>query len=132
MSSLAHNVATSNIRFKYSFDCLLKLIKYGILLITLLFLWGCGSEGSTNNANGQKTRGAINIAFPSNPPTLDTHVNTTTVSTLVARNIIESFVTPDANYDVQPMLAEPFEEKDDGKTIVFHLREGLPFITERK
>lgn len=100
---------------------------YMILLITMLFLWGCSSESATTNDGAQETGGVLNIAFPSNPPTLDTHVNTTTVSTLVARNIFESLVTPDENYDIQPMLAESFEEKEDGKTIIFNLREGVTF-----
>lgn len=102
----------------------------------LLMLWGCQSDDSSMNQQSEEqddrdiivdVKGDLNVAFPSEPPTLDTHVNTTTVSTLAARNIFEALVTPDSNYDVQPMLAESYEILEDGKTIEFKLRQGVKF-----
>lgn len=95
----------------------------------LILLIGCTSDKGEEKGDGQgnKTGGELRVAFPSEPPTLDTHKNTTTISTLIARNIFESLVAPDANYDVQPMLAESFEELEDGKTIKFILRKGVKF-----
>ncbi|WP_368652663.1 ABC transporter substrate-binding protein [Ornithinibacillus sp. 4-3] len=105
----------------------MRWIKFGFLIVMLFMLWGCQSEKSSDNDIRGEVKGDLKIALPSEPPTLDTHLNTTTISTLVARNIFESLVAPDSNYDVQPMLAESFELLDDGKTIEFKLRQGVKF-----
>lgn len=108
----------------------MKYLRFIMLSAFVLIIAGCqsGENVSTKGEDREAdVQGDLMVAFPSEPPTLDTHVNTTTISTLIARNIFESLVTPDSNYDVHPMLAESYEIQEDGKTILFKLREGVMF-----
>src|SRR5690606_13861415 len=45
----------------------------------------------------------------------------------VGRHIFETLVTIDSEFNVQPILAESWEQSDDGTTLTFHLREGILF-----
>lgn len=115
----------------------MEWMRFGIFIALVFMLWGCQSANTStddieqrqdeDDAVVEEVTGDLKVAFPSEPPTLDTHMNTTTVSTLAARNIFESLVAPDSNYDVQPMLAESYELLEDGKTIEFKLRQGVKF-----
>ncbi|WP_368653935.1 ABC transporter substrate-binding protein [Ornithinibacillus sp. 4-3] len=69
------------------------------------------------------------MAFPSQPPSLDNHLTTARSTIEVTRNIFETLVTFDLDYNVKPMLAESWEESEDGKTITFNLRKGVLFHT---
>lgn len=73
----------------------MRWIKFSFLIVMLFMLWGCQAEKSSDNDIREEVKGDLMIALPSKPPTLDTHLNTTTISTLVARNIFESLVAPD-------------------------------------
>ncbi|MCG7343404.1 ABC transporter substrate-binding protein [Sporosarcina sp. ACRSL] len=104
----------------------MKFIKYALLLSALILaLAGC-SKDETAGADAKGTSGGdLRVAVPSEPPTLDTHVNTTTISSNIARNIFETLLTFDSKGEIQPMLAESYEE--DGNTITFKLRQGVTF-----
>ena len=43
----------------------------------------------------------------------------------VCPNVFNKLVKMNANYEIIPDLAESYEYKDDGKTIVFHLRDNV-------
>ncbi|MDW0116115.1 ABC transporter substrate-binding protein [Sporosarcina thermotolerans] len=107
----------------------MKFIKYAIFLgVLLLALAGCSKDdkaGADSPKKGTTSGGELKVAVPSEPPTLDTHVNTTTISSNIARNIFETLLTFDSKGEIQPMLAESF--KEDGKTIEFKLRKGVKF-----
>lgn len=94
--------------------------------VIMLVLCACSSEADGDRKNGG-LGGELRVAVPSEPPTLDTHVNTTTISSNIARNIFETLLTFDANGEIQPMLAESYEESADGKSIEFTLRKGVKF-----
>src|SRR4051794_38906448 len=70
---------------------------------------------------------ALNVAVPAAPPGLDTHVSTAQNIADAARLIFENLVTVDSNFNVQPMLAESWEQSEDRKTITFNLRKGVHF-----
>ncbi|MFD1202277.1 ABC transporter substrate-binding protein [Leucobacter albus] len=61
------------------------------------------------------------------PPNLDAHLTQLQKIAEITRPIYETLLTIDANYDVQPMLAESYERSDDGLSYTFVLREGLKF-----
>src|SRR5699024_1273756 len=61
------------------------------------------------------------------PPNLDPIATTSNDTGVIMRHVFESLVTLDSDYDIQPMLAESYEESDDGKEITFALREGIEF-----
>ena len=85
-------------------------------------------EKDGGNDSGEAVAGGeLRVAFPSEPPNLDTHLNTASVASIIGRNIFETLLTFDAEGAVQPMLAESYVVSDDGKTIDFKLREGVHF-----
>lgn len=69
----------------------------------------------------------FNIAWNAQPPTLDPVVTTATTTRDITRNIYEPLLAMDSENELQPVLAESWEEQDDGATIVFTLREGITF-----
>ncbi|WP_368653252.1 ABC transporter substrate-binding protein [Ornithinibacillus sp. 4-3] len=109
-----------------------------VMLITI-FLVACSSneketqvkskssqEGNEEN-QAAETGGQLNVVYPQQPPTLDTYINTSRPTTDIAKHIFETLVTTDSDYQVQPMLADSWEQSDDGKIITFTLREGVKF-----
>lgn len=127
----------------------MKFIKRSFLfyiLILALTLVACQSKGSeevgkeineeenqdetneeNNEANNNAVRKALRVAYNAQPPTLDTYVSVAGATRQVASQIFESLVTLDSNYVIQPMLAESYEQSEDGKTITFYLRQGVKF-----
>lgn len=75
----------------------------------------------------QSAGGDLQYALNTQPPTIDPVMSTATATRDVARHIFEPLVTLDSNYQPQPMLAESWEESDDGLTYTFHLRQGVKF-----
>ena len=73
------------------------------------------------------TGGDLHIALNTQPPTLDVHMGTTVATRDSARPVFETLVTLNSNYEVKPLLAERFEQSDDGLEITFYLREGVKF-----
>lgn len=106
-------------------------MKYRVALATgtvlALVLSACGEEENTVDASGSQTGGEINIAVSAQPPTLDPMMATAHVTRTVARVFYEPLLTFDAEGEVQPVLAEDYEVSDDGLTLTFTLREGVPF-----
>src|SRR5690606_2485913 len=94
-----------------------------ILILTLgLVLAACGSDSSDpsdtdnsaandsgNKSSEQTSGGELNIAVTAQPPTLDTHLTTATVALDITRNIFETLVTMNENYEAVPMLAESID-----------------------
>ncbi|WP_462413611.1 ABC transporter substrate-binding protein [Neobacillus sp. Marseille-QA0830] len=102
-----------------------------LILTVLVLLAGCSSDTTSTStkkeSNKEQTGGTLKIAINAQPPTLDTHLTTTTVALEVTRNIFETLVTQNANQQPVPMLAESIDKSDDGLTYTFHLRKGVPF-----
>lgn len=71
--------------------------------------------------------GALRVAVIDEPPTLDQHVVTSDLTTMIAQHIFEGLYTFDSKYSPVPLLVKGEEMKDDGKTAVLTLREGVKF-----
>ncbi|MCB0123840.1 MAG: ABC transporter substrate-binding protein, partial [Caldilineaceae bacterium] len=50
-----------------------------------------------------------------------------TVQWAMIGNIHDALIMIDANYELQPYLAESWEVADDGMQYTFHLRQGVKF-----
>ncbi len=105
-----------------------------ILSVLAVIVAGCGksstpdkNEESSDTVGDIKKGGELRIAVNAQPPSLDPHVSTATVTRDTARPIFETLVTLNSQYQVQPMLAESFEQSEDGLTFTFHLRKGVKF-----
>lgn len=110
---------------------------FNTFLITVLtaFLVACSSDSTSNETTedeGEKeieaaAGGEINIAYSAQPPVLDPQVGNAIVTAEVMGHVFESLLTTDSEYNIKPMLAESWEQSDDGLTITFNLREGVLF-----
>jgi len=71
--------------------------------------------------------GTLRYAMYGEPPTLDMHVTTSVLASVVAHHIFEGLFDFGADYTPKPVLLESFEYQGDGTTVVFHLRKGVLF-----
>jgi peptide/nickel transport system substrate-binding protein len=71
--------------------------------------------------------GELRIAIIGEPPSLDLHMSTATVSTLVSAHMFEFLFTWDEEFEVTPDLVDDWEVADDGLTNRLHLRQGVMF-----
>ncbi|GAK00555.1 ABC transporter substrate-binding protein [Geomicrobium sp. JCM 19055] len=104
--------------------------KAGIFFL-LLVLFGCSSDGAdsgeTADMSTEINSEELRVALGALPPVLDSHMSMDTNGSIIGRNIFETLVTFDSNFTVQPMLAESWEQNDDGTTFTFNLRENVQF-----
>lgn len=109
----------------------IKVFRLSILLLTAsVLLFGCKSEnppagqGSTAAAELKKE---IKVALNAQPPSLDPHMVTSSVTRDVMKNVFETLVTLDGNYNTVPYLAEKIDIGKDNTEYTFHLRQGIKF-----
>jgi peptide/nickel transport system substrate-binding protein len=69
----------------------------------------------------------LRFAISDEPPHLDTHTTTATLTTLIDMHIQETLYTFNSKLEPVPLLAESETISDDGKTIVITLRQGVKF-----
>ncbi|WP_432973645.1 ABC transporter substrate-binding protein [Dactylosporangium sp. CA-233914] len=100
-----------------------KSLRLVVACALLLGLAGCAAEGSA----GGRSNSRLVIGLSSLPPTLDTSLTTLVPASVLARNVFESLVTTDSQWNVRPMLADSWDVSADGLQIVFHLRQGVLF-----
>ena len=71
--------------------------------------------------------GVLKAAMIGEPPTLDAHLTTATITYNVMWNVYETLYTLDRNYEPIPMLAENHTVTDDGRRYTVTLRRGVKF-----
>lgn len=91
-----------------------------------LALSACTAETGGTQGGTPVEGGVINIAWASQPPTLDPGAVTTTSTNFIAYNVFEGLVALDENLNVQPVLAESVTQ-EGYETFTFDLREGVKF-----
>ncbi|WP_087972310.1 glutathione ABC transporter substrate-binding protein [Oceanobacillus rekensis] len=103
------------------------------LVILSLLLVACAGEPdeSPNDDNAEQGEGGsqggdLVIATQADAVSLDPHATNDTPSANVRINIFENLVTQDENMELQPSLAESWEQIDDTKW-EFKLREGITY-----
>ena len=78
----------------------------------------------TGTASAQSV---LRIAVTDDPPHLDVHTTTATLTSMVDLHVLETLYTFNANFEPVPLLAESETVSDDGKTITITLRQNVPF-----
>ncbi|MEM7124709.1 MAG: ABC transporter substrate-binding protein [Chloroflexota bacterium] len=76
--------------------------------------------------------GTLRVAFQNEWAGLDPHVTSSYSSYQVLNNVLEGLTTYDDNMNLQPLLAESWEQSEDGLTWTIKLREGVMFSNGRK
>lgn len=74
-----------------------------------------------------KTGGILRVAILGEPPSLDAHWTTATITRDVTSQMYETLFTLDENFAVTPMLAEDYVVEDDGRRWTIDLRQGVMF-----
>lgn len=95
----------------------------------VLALTGCTSGGGSGSGDSGSpvSGGTVVAALSGDPQTLDVAQNSGALTIYVGQNIFEQLFTVDEDYQPQPMLAESYEQSDDGLTYTIKLREGITF-----
>ena len=97
------------------------------ILIALTVI-GLGAAGPGSHADAQKKGGVLKVGNLGEPPTLDAHWTTATITEVLTNHLYEGLYALDAKAQPIPMLAEgmPAVSKD-GLTYTFKLRQGITF-----
>lgn len=108
----------------------IKFIRDVFIIALIFVLAGCTSKTQKTDVDSEGNvhfGKELRVAMPASPPGLDSHVSTAQNVADVGRHVFETLVTIDSNFNIKPMLAESWEESEDGKTITFNLRKGILF-----
>lgn len=88
-------------------------------LVGLMVLGGVAEEPQQG--------GILRIATIGEPPTLDLMVVTSDLASSIGQHVFETLFTFDENYAPIPLLVDTYERSEDGKEVIFHLRQGVLF-----
>ncbi len=98
----------------------MKMAKLGKLALSfslgLTLLAGCGGSGGTTSG------GEVTINLGSEPPEMNSFLNTDSTSGNVLRHVIVGLTTLDQNDEAAPGVAESWTTSEDGLTYTFKLR----------
>src|SRR5262245_63782691 len=96
-------------------------------LIILVAIAAIGS-GTALAADTPRKGGVLKIGNLGEPPSLDPHWGTQTITEVLANHIYEGLYTLDGSYRPAPMLAESLPQVSaDGLTYTIKLRQGIKF-----
>lgn len=76
--------------------------------------------------------GTLNVAFQNEWAGLDPHTVSSYSSYQILNNVLEGLTTYDDELNLQPGLAESWEQSEDGLTWTFQLRQGVMFHNGRE
>ncbi|MBI3455651.1 MAG: ABC transporter substrate-binding protein [Candidatus Rokubacteria bacterium] len=82
---------------------------------------------SGQSADTPRTGGVLKVAIIGEPPSLDAHWTTASLTYDVTSHLYEPLFTLDDKYGVIPMLADGYTVGDGGKLYTIRLRRGVPF-----
>jgi peptide/nickel transport system substrate-binding protein len=107
----------------------MNMKKRFLLLVLIVSITWVANLGA---ARAQKTEvpkqgGVMKVIIDAAPPTLDSHLSTTTLVYQVGWHIFEGLFTLGEKSEVIPMLAKDYKVSKDGLTYTIHLREGISF-----
>lgn len=101
-----------------------SFVLLSMLLVITVVLSACGNK--TTSGGGSSTKDELVVAQGADPKSLDPHASNDQPSTRINRQIYNTLVVTDNNMEIQPGLAESWDQVDDN-TWEFKLREGVKF-----
>lgn len=107
-----------------------KSLKLGLFAFSLstAFVAGCASDDQSSSDTGGESQagGDLVVDMQSDAVSLDIHGSNDTASSNVTSNIFETLVNQDENLELQPNLAEEWEQVSENEW-EFRLREDVTF-----
>src|SRR5690625_120951 len=108
-----------------------------IAIVGIFVLFGCSSKEGEADASSDETDksvteepvdgGTLNVAYGSDPDTLDWMSTGASPTRDVAWHVFESLFALDHDYQVKPMIAEDYEVSDDEKVYTITIRDDVRF-----
>src|SRR5262245_62830109 len=83
--------------------------------------------GAALNAEAQKKGGILRVGNLGEPPSLDAHWTTASITEMLTNHIYEGLYSLDSSNRPIPMLAESHTVSKDGLVYTFKLRQGVKF-----
>src|SRR5438132_4490291 len=102
--------------------------KYVLLALATLAL----DTGSALTAETQKNGGILKVGNLGEPPSLDAHWTTASITETLTNHIYEGLYSLDSSNRPIPMLAESHTVSKDGLVYTFKLRQGVKFHNGRE
>ncbi|MGN1164668.1 MAG: ABC transporter substrate-binding protein [Candidatus Ornithospirochaeta sp.] len=102
------------------------------LLVTLVSVSLFALGGKENSSLPEEKNPVITMAIPVDPDGLDPMLTAAASTFQITSNIYETLVTVDEKGNLQPCLADSWEEGVDGLSITFHLRKSAAFSNGKK
>ncbi|WP_156289480.1 ABC transporter substrate-binding protein [Oceanobacillus salinisoli] len=106
---------------------------FTIFILTLILV-ACGNDSSSEEtgeentaAEEQQTGGTLDVAYASEPDTLDIMQNASSPTRDIAWHIFETLVALDNDFAVKPMIAEDYSISNDQKVYTITIREDVNF-----
>jgi hypothetical protein len=96
-----------------------------LLLATAASLDPRLADAQGTPAGAPKRGGILRVAMIGEPPSLDAHMTTATITREIGAQIFETLYTLDGRFETVPHLAEGHEVQDGGKRYVIRLRGRL-------
>ncbi|HEX6303927.1 MAG TPA: ABC transporter substrate-binding protein [Anaerolineales bacterium] len=90
------------------------------------------SPGTSQESGDPQSGGTLRAAFQNEWAGLDPHTVSSYSSYQILNNVLEGLTTFDDELNLQPGLAESWEQSEDGLTWTFHLRQGVMFHNGRE
>jgi peptide/nickel transport system substrate-binding protein len=100
-----------------------RFVSRGILALLALVLCGGGAFA----ADAPKRGGVLRVGNLGEPPALDAHWTTASITETLTNHLYEGLYSLDASNRPIPMLAEGHTLSRDGLTYTFKLRQGIKF-----
>src|SRR6476646_4606562 len=97
--------------------------KYGLLVLAVFVL----IAGNALTTEAQKKGGVLRVGNLGEPPSLDAHWTTASITETLTNHIYEGLYSLDRDNKPIPMLAESHTVSKDGLTYTFKLRQGVKF-----
>jgi peptide/nickel transport system substrate-binding protein len=98
-----------------------------LLFVASAWLDHRAADAQGSPAGSPKRGGVLRVAMIGEPPSLDGHMTTATITREIGAQIFETLYALDGRFETVPHLAESHEAQDGGKRYVIQLRKGVRF-----
>jgi peptide/nickel transport system substrate-binding protein len=96
--------------------------------VALLTVWGtAGIAADSSAAVPSGPGGTLNFGIATDTAIIDPSISGSSITALIARNVVDSLVGQAEDNRFTPWLAERWEVSEDNTRYVFHLRQGVTF-----